>query len=308
MSESIRLTVPEQTTSCFVVAADRATDDVPSAALRRLAEPFGIEAAERLGTAGLAVTSYPAAHSPWSLDHAVSVTDDDDPEFEERVLDAKQHIGVTAAVPSGDRPFGLRVARAMARSLADHLDAVAVDLDTGQILPARSGEPSAFRLADDWLGAWLPAYRNGGRCKASDDAVDGCACVELTTQGLTRFGLPELQMAHVSCPHDLAALNVLRTTAQRMLPMSNRPGAHTFPRLMSLTGDDFAAYWGAHDPMWADTPVNVRLTPQGPNVLAVGPPEDFSGTLNEWLWSDLPPVLYDLLSCGRDPISSESRP
>jgi hypothetical protein len=193
----------------------------------------------------------------------------------------------------------------VARCVADHLDAVPVDLDTGRILTARSGEPAQFRLADEWLGACLPPYRNGGRCKVSDELIDGCACVELTTRGLTRFGLPELRVARVSCPHDLAALNVIRTTAQRLLPMSNQPGGHTFPRLLSLTGDDFAAYWGARDPMWTDAPVNVHLTQLEPHLLGVGPPEDFTGTVNEWLWDKLPSVLYDLLSCGRDPAPSQ---
>ncbi|GLZ08030.1 hypothetical protein Acsp03_54960 [Actinomadura sp. NBRC 104412] len=306
MSESISLTVPEQTTSCFVVATDEATHDIPLGALRRLSEPFATAATERLGSPSLAITSYPAAHSPWSLDHAVSDLDGDDLDLEDRLFDARRHIGVTAEVASTDRPYGLRLARAVARCVADHLDAVAVDIATGQVLSERTSEHALFRLADDWLGARLPPHRNGGRCKVSDDDIDGCECVELTTSGLTRFGLPELQMSRVSCAHDLAALNVLRTTAQHLLPMGNRPGGHTFPRLLPLTGSDFAAYWGAGDPMWSDAPVEVRLTQLSPQLLDVGPPEDFPGTLNEWLWDELPPVLYDLLSCGRDQASTET--
>ncbi|MFC5754087.1 hypothetical protein [Actinomadura rugatobispora] len=306
MSESISFTVPDQTTSCFVIAADQAPGELPLPALRRLAAPFALEAIERLGTPQLAITSYPAAHSPWRLDHALVVGDEDDPGLEGLALDAAHHIGVTAALPSTDRPYGMRLARAVARCIAEYLAGVPVDLDTGQILSARSREPSSFRLADDWLGAWLPPYRDDGRCTTSDDEVDGCACVGLTTRGLTRFGLPELQMTQVSCPHDLAALNILRTTAQRLLPMANQPGGHTFPRVLSLTGGDFGGYWGVRDPIWADEPVPVQLTPSGPCLLGVGPPEDFPGTLNEWLWDDLPPVLYDLLSCGRDAVRSDA--
>ncbi|MFF5261596.1 hypothetical protein ACFY4C_21840 [Actinomadura viridis] len=305
MSESISFTVPETTTSCFVVASDHAPDDLPVSALRPLAAPFAVEAVERLGTPRLAVTSYPAAHSPWCLDHAAGTTDDDIA-LEERALAAGHHIGVTTALPSSDRPYGLQLARAAARSIAEHLDAVPVDLDTGQILCSRSGEASSFRLADDWLGVWLPPYRDDGRCKTSEDDVDACDCVELSTKGLTRFALPELRMTRVSCPHDLAALNVLRTTAQRLLPMGNQPGGHTFPRELSLTGEDFAAFWGVHDPLWTGDPVTVRLTPSGPLLLDVGPPDCFPGTLNEWLWDELPPVLYDLLSCGPDPVPAET--
>ncbi|GAA2412878.1 hypothetical protein GCM10010191_23080 [Actinomadura vinacea] len=297
MSESISFTVPEQTTSCFVVATDHAPRELPMPALRRLPAPFAMEAIERLGSPRLAITSYPAAHSPWSLAHAV---DDDDAGLKDLALGCGHHIGVTAALPSTDRPYGMRLARAVARCIAEHLDAVPVDLDTGQVLSARAAEPSGFRLADDWLGAWLPPYRDAGRCKAPEDEVDGCACVELTTHGLSRFGLPELQMTGVSCPHDLAGLNVLRTTAQRLLPMAAQPGGHSFPRVLSLSGADFAAYWGADDPIWSDDPVLVRLTPQEPHILGVGPPEEFPGTLNEWLWDEVPPLMYDLLSLGPD--------
>lgn len=301
MSEFISVTVPEQTTSCFVVATDTANSDLPLTAVHRLVEPFAAEAAERLGTPALAITSYPAAQSPWNLEQAITVPDDDDHDYEDLVFDARRHIGVTAAVSSCDRPFGLRLARAVARAIAEHFDTYAVDLDTGDVLAETPGEPPAFRLADDWIGTRLPPYRNGGRCKVSEDEIDGCTCVGLTTTGLTRFGLPELQMSGVSCLHDLAALNIVRTTAQHLLPLCNQPGGHTFPRLQSLTGRDFADFWCTRDPVWSDAPVEARLTQLGPSLLGVGPPEDFPGTLNEWLWDDLPPALYDLLSCGRDP-------
>ncbi|MFD0857130.1 hypothetical protein ACFQ07_33300, partial [Actinomadura adrarensis] len=50
MSEPVSLTVPEQTTACFVVATERVTEKLPLAALHRLAEPFATEANARLGT------------------------------------------------------------------------------------------------------------------------------------------------------------------------------------------------------------------------------------------------------------------
>ncbi|MEW2357059.1 hypothetical protein [Spirillospora sp. NPDC029432] len=300
MSESIRFTVPEQTTSCFVVAAERAPGDPPQAALRRLPAPFATAAVERLGTPRLRIASYPAAYSPWNIGHATRVTDDDDPGLAERALAATHHIGVQAVAASGDRPFAHQLARAVAGAIAEHLDAVPVDADTGQILPARSCADTRFRLADGWLGAWLQNDRDGGRCKASEDDIDGCACVGFTTRGLTRFGLPELQMAGIACPHDLAALNVIRTTAQHLLHLGRRAGPRTFARDLPLTGADFAAFWGSGSPAWTDDPVVVRLTPFSPRLIRVGPPEDFPGTLNEWLWDELPPVLYDLLSCGAD--------
>jgi hypothetical protein len=300
MSESISFTVPKQTTSRLVVATDHDPGDLPLAVLDRLALPFGAEAVERLGTPRLTIGAHPAAHSPWNIGHATLVTDDDDPGSEARALAAAHHIGVKTLAPPRDRPFALQLARAVACGIAEHLDAVPIDLDTGQILPTRPCQGAGFRLADDWLGAWLPPYRNAGRCTVSDDDIDGCSCVAYTTRGLSRFGLPELQMTGVSCPHDLAALNIVRTAAQRLLPMGNQVGAHTFPRDLALTGADFAAFWGAHEPAWSDGPVTVRLTPLGPHVMGLGPPAEFPGTLNEWLWDELPPVLYDMLGCAAD--------
>ncbi|WP_433324318.1 hypothetical protein [Spirillospora sp. CA-294931] len=291
----ITFTVPDTATSCFVVATDRVPEELPISALQDLPDAFAEGASERLGTPSLAITSYPAADSPWDLSHTFGGTAE--------VSDAREavhHIGVTAALPVNDQPVGIQIARAAARAIADQLRGTAVDLDTGQIL-SNDAENTRFLLADDWLGVWLPPYRNGGRCTSPDDEVDACECVNLTTSGLTRFGLPELQITQVACHHDLAALNVLRVTAQRLLPTGRQPGGHSFSRDLSITGADFSAFWGVHHPMWDDGPVPVHLTPRGGSLVSIGPPKAFPGTLNEWLWDELPPVLYDLLSCEPDP-------
>ncbi|MFC9977686.1 hypothetical protein ACFVH6_42970 [Spirillospora sp. NPDC127200] len=289
MTDHITCVVPDQTTACFVVAADREPAALPSAP-----GPFTAEAARRLGGPTLMITTYRAADSPWDLRPCGK-----DGRLVARVCEATRHIGVTAALPVADQPFGGRLARAMARAIAREVRGVAVDADTGQVLDRPTEQPR-FALADDWLGAWLPPYRDNGRCTAPDDEIDGCACVQLTSRGLRRFGLPELRVSGVSCPHDLAALNVLRTTAQRLLPLGARPGAHTVPREISLTSGDFASYWGTHDPMWDDGPVTVRLTELRPRLLRIDPPARYPGTLNEWLWDELPSVMYELLHCDPD--------
>ena len=301
MADSLNFTVPARTTTHFVVATDREPGDVRLPLHRRLIEPFATAVAERLGTPQLTITGHSAAESPWNLDQVAG--EEEDHETEARVRKAAHHISVIAALPVTDQPFGSQVARAVTRAIADATGGVPVDVDTGHVFSYQSPaeERAGFVLADDWIGAWLPSYRDDGRCTADENEVDGCACVELTTRGLRRFGLPELRITGVACPHDLAALNVLRGTAQYLLSTEPRPGTRSLPRGLAIASDDFAAYWGVDQPMWTDGPIPIGLDVLDPRLLEVGPPQDYDGSINDWLWDELPPVMYELLSCDPDP-------
>ncbi|TDC45499.1 hypothetical protein E1281_30175 [Actinomadura sp. KC345] len=293
----VTITVPEETTTGFVIAADKDPGDLASAVRQRLPASFAAAVSMCLGTPRLITACHPAADSPWDLSEVTGADGDD----VERARQATRHIGVTTVLPVGDLPSGPHLARAAARAIAESLCGVPVDLALNEVLPVVPfGRFEEFVLADNWIGASLPPFRDSGRCPAEEDSIDGCACVRLTTRGLSRFGLPEVEIADVACPHDLAALNVLRTTAQRLLPLGRHPGEHTLPAELMLTGIDFAAYWGHRDPMWDDGPVPVRLTQVTPHRLGIRPPAGFPGTLNEWLWDDLPPILHELLSCEPD--------
>ncbi|MFA1551257.1 hypothetical protein [Actinomadura chokoriensis] len=293
----VTITVPEETTAGFVVATDREPGDLVAAIRQRLPVPLAAAVAGLLGTPHLTLSCHPAGDSPWDLTEVAGASEDD----AERARRASRHIGVTSVLPVGDLPSGPLLARATAKAIADSRCGVPVDLATGRTLAVTSfGRLDDFVLADDWLGTVLPPYRNSGRCTADEDDIDGCACVTLKTRGLRRFGLPELEIANVACPHDLAALNILRTTAQRLLPLGRHPGDHVLPGELMLTSTDFSAFWGNRDPMWDDGPIAVRLTDVGSNRLSIQPPAGFPGTLNEWLWDDLPPVLHELLTCEPD--------
>jgi hypothetical protein len=296
----VTITVPEETTAGFVVAADRDPGDLAAMIRQRLPGPLASGVADRLGTPHLALACHPAEDSPWDLSE-VSGTDEEDAE---RARQATRHIGVTCVLPVGDLPSGPHLARAAAKAIAESLCGVPVDLATGRALsPAHISRLDDFVLADDWLGTVLPPYRNSGRCTADEDDIDGCNCVALRTSGLRRFGLPELELTNVACPHDLAALNVLRTTAQRLLPLGRHPGDHALPAELMLTSTDFSTFWGNRDPMWDDGPIAVRLTEVAPQLLGIRPPAAFPGNLNEWLWDELPPVLHELLTCEPDRIT-----
>ncbi|MDL4813934.1 hypothetical protein [Actinomadura opuntiae] len=291
----ITITVPEETTARFVVTADRTPGDVATAVRQGTDGRLDAAVAERLGTSALMVAAHSAETSPWDLSRVTSA----DQETAERVRRTAWHVGVTSVLPVSDLPHGPHIARKAAEALAESLCGIAVDLDLNQVLPPVR-RPDDFVLADDWTGAALPPYRNGGRCTADEDEIDGCSCVALTTRGMRRFGLPDLEITGVACPHDLAALNVLRTTAQRLLPLGRHQGEHILHSELVLTSADFSAFWGIREQIWDDGPVPVRLVQIGPRRLAVRAPEDFPGTLNEWLWDELPPVLHHYLSSEPD--------
>ncbi|MFD0687448.1 hypothetical protein [Actinomadura fibrosa] len=294
---AITINVPKKITTGFVVATDHVPDEVSIAIRQRFSGGDALEIAERLGTARLEVAEHRAEDSPWDLSQVTGHDIDDI----ERARHADRHIGVTSTLPVSDLPTGVHLARATAKAIAESVCGVPVDLDLDQVLPAIPRErDSGFVLADDWLGTSLPPYRNAGRCTAADDDVDGCSCVELVTRGLRRFGLPELELVDVGCAHDLAALNVLRATAQRLLPLGKHAGEHVLPSEYSLAGEDFAAFWGGTEPAWDDGPVPVRLSEAADDRLRIRPPDDFPGTLNEWLWDELPPVLHEMLSYDPD--------
>ncbi|WP_019630470.1 hypothetical protein [Actinomadura atramentaria] len=280
MPGTIAFTVPETVRTAFVVATDRRPRG--PAVLTALGPPFAAAAAARIGTPALRIDDLAAAASPFDL---APVT----------ARPAARHVCVTADLPARDRPFGARVARAVARAVAETTAGTAVDPDTGEVVAALPEDPD-FALADDWLGVRLPPYRDVGRCAADEDAPDGCACVELTTRGLRRLGLPELRIGGVSCRNDVAALNLLRLAAQRLLPRAARPGVHRIPAEPELTGEDLAAYRGGGAPAWPGGPVRVRWEPIGPRLLGLGPPDGRPGSLNAWLYDEVPPQLH-----GPDP-------
>ncbi|HEU5029091.1 MAG TPA: hypothetical protein VFV01_29555 [Spirillospora sp.] len=294
---SITITVPEETTTRFVVAADRTPDDVATALRQGLPGRLGAAMFQRLGTPALMVAAHKAEVSPWDL-RSVTGTDPDDAE---RVRRSDWHVGVTSVLPVADLPTGPHITRATAEVLAGSLGGVPVDLDMNRVVhPLPVPRPETFVLADDWTGATLPPYRNAGRCTADEDEIDGCSCVGITTRGLRRFGLPELEITGVACPHDLAALNIVRTAAQRLLPLGRHRGEHVLHSELMLTSADFSAFWGSREQVWDDGPVPVRLVQTGPRRLSIQAPEDFPGSLNEWLWDELPPVLHHYLSCEPD--------
>ncbi|WP_131737498.1 hypothetical protein [Actinomadura roseirufa] len=311
---TVAFPVPATTTSRFAVAADHIPHDLKGLLLRSPCGVFEAHMIGRLGSPQLELTREDLASLRWDPTQ-IKAVHADQRRLERGFQQAEQFAVITSSAPVTDQPRGAQVARAAAHALAGATGGVSADLTTGHILTPPTSERAAFVLADQWLGDVLPPFRANGRCTAPDperdpDGVNGCSCVRLRTRGLRRFGLPELQIANVACPHDLAALNVLRTTARHLLTahwswLSTGPAAQgrVINAALQLDEKDFDDFWGS-TPRGRHTsgPLDVRLTTMTPRLLSVGPPDDFEGTINDWLWGDtLPLGMYDLVSSPAAP-------
>ncbi|TDC87384.1 hypothetical protein [Actinomadura sp. 7K507] len=305
---TITFPVPSTTTSRFAVAGTSIPGDLADLLYESPAGPYHAHIAGRLGSPQLQVTREDLTCLRWDPGQ-ITASRPEDRQAARAFNDATEFAVVTAFAPITDQPRGVQVARAAAQAIADAVGGITADLITGHLLTPSTTERAHFVLADQWLGDVLPPFRANGRCTAAEpgldpEGVNGCACVRLRTRGLRRFGLPELQIGEVACPHDLAALNVLRTTARRLLTdhwswLATGPaaGARTIAAALHLGHGDFDGFWdGARRVhLTPPAPFQVHLCPLTSRLLAVGPPADFDGTVNDWLWGDtLPLGMYDV--------------
>lgn len=299
---------PATTTTRFAVAAEHVPHDL-TGLLHDASGPYAAHIAGRLGSPQLEVVREDLACLRWDP-RGIRAPRPEDRRRERAFHDAPEFAVVTACAPITDQPRAVQVARAAALHLSAALGGVPADLVTGHVLAAPAEERTRFVLADQWLGDVLPPFRANGRCTApapdrDPEGVNGCSCVRLRTRGLRRFGLPELQITDVACPHDLAALNVLRTTARRLLTdhwswLSTGPADRTreIDADLPLAEADFSDFWGTgrRVHLTPPNPFRVRLTLLTPLLLAVAPPDDFTGTVNDWLYGDtLPLGMYDVI-------------
>ncbi|MFD2355164.1 hypothetical protein ACFSTC_46825 [Nonomuraea ferruginea] len=140
------------------------------------------------------------------------------PPGERRLLRrSRQHLTVSSAAPPHDQPAAVQAARAVARALAQAYGGLLADPLTGAVLPARDPEPTAFHLADGWLG-WDVQVHDDATCSPWDPAGAGaCDGLMVTSRGLRRFALPEITLDGAACAHTLCATNLLRTVAARLV-------------------------------------------------------------------------------------------
>ncbi|WP_214321377.1 hypothetical protein [Nonomuraea sediminis] len=253
---TITLPLPTQLTSTFVVAVERTPAALETIAPWRVAAPYRRAALEAYGTPALRVTRQRSQWKPIGITLG---------EEDRRLLRrTRHHLLVTTTCPPQELPHNLQVARATARALAKEYSGLVIDPIAGT--PVLScdrcvGEPADFRLADDWLG-WDVQIHDDATCPPWDPAGTGsCACLRVTSRGLSRFALPEITLDGAACAHNLCAMNLLRTVATRLLA-DHLTFLTTHPTATERTINDHLRIDQAFFP--GGPPFNVHLTPYAP--------------------------------------------
>jgi hypothetical protein len=284
---SLTLPVPETVVSRYVVAAGEVPKDPYAMARAQITDPPGDGALDWLGGPLLRIRSVAAADSVWRDElPAVAVLDEDE---RERLLAAPGHLIVESETPPHRQPRVAPRVRAVARALAAATDGLLADLCTAQLIPPDrrvDGERDWFCLADRWLGC---------DCLVNPDADNGdkpteCACLCLFTRGLSRFGLPELVVDQVACAYDLAATNLMRGLAVRLLGgLWGEPGARELrvAETVVVEPGHMWGYWAARPLFGRPIPVRLAFTdrpglPAGRRHVELLPHPDFDGTRVEW--------------------------
>ncbi|GAA0367282.1 hypothetical protein GCM10009530_16460 [Microbispora corallina] len=273
----ISYSVPAETTSVFVVAADRTPTELSSIVPWRMGRAHRRRAMDALGTSRLEIEAYRQGRSPWRGTDLPAGP-------HEQVRRSRYHVVVSSTAPVTEQPEAAQAARAAARGVAEAYGGVIVDPLTAAVVdhcPDCPGERQEFRIGDDWLG-WavdVDESRSGAACDPLGAGV--CTCLRVSSRGLSRFGLPEVVLDGGPCPHSLCAVSTLLPVAEHLLSghlawLAREPHAllRTIDRRIRMAGREVAEVAGSPDP--AGDPFLVRLTPAaaGRACLRVGLPAD----------------------------------
>ncbi|MFB4312199.1 hypothetical protein [Actinomadura sp. GTD37] len=267
MGENLTLPVPETLYGTYAVALAEPIADpgalVRDHVARHTAPPLRDLVLGMLGSPMLTLDQRPAADFP-PLPADLLAAYGAAASSLEAVSSAPFVIAVRAAYRPGRPPAHEWASRAVAGALGTATGSPVVDVFTPQVLTpahlARSlpGPDGAVRLTD-----WMLLPHTSG--------PDGFF---VTTKGLARFGLPELQTENV--PSDLVEPwgRLLNGLARRVLdlwldalPAGEQPLTVDIPETVSVGLQDIAAAQGADDPLRHEVSVRLRLDP-GPALTA----------------------------------------
>jgi hypothetical protein len=292
----IDLDVPETVATPFVVATARPLPDPVEVARAQVRHPL---AADLLDTPLVHVRTLPACESGFAdlMAGAAWVSPDD----RSVLRKLTHHTIVMGHVPPVSQPDHGQATRAIARAIAEACAGVVYDAWSHQVLPHdfRFGvEHPEFCLADDWLSTFI-----SGDGASGDD-------LRLTTAGLHRFALPELEAQRVPVGNVFAAVTLLRCLAVTLLSehwdwLACNPGTRSRPLRQHAwaEGRDVWHYWAAEPREEVTGRVRVRFSRidgDGPKTLpylAVGPPAGFNAPPREW-WNDVVDLAMPYVSAA----------
>ncbi len=287
MTDSLTLPVPEVLAAVYLVPAsmpaEAATTRARAAITRHVAEPLRGIVAGMLDRPILTMRLRPASALP-AVPARLQEYLGADPAHIQTVSEAAALITVRAVSFPGSPPMHELAARAAAAALAAELDLPVVDTRVPQILApgaALAALPGADRRLplSLWVQVFLAAQATGLR---------------ITTKGLGRFGLPELQLHNVPPQLGRPCTMALTGLASRLLRMwwaalrgDDRPAFVELPAAVEITGADVARAYLATPAGSGQATVRLAFDPavddHSDSFLTVLPPAGYTASAGEHL-------------------------
>lgn len=293
MAEDLILPVPEIMSAVYLVpvalSAQSAQDRVAAGLDGRVDSPVGVAARMMLDGGAVTVAAVPSSSLPpfgVRLQEYLGV----DPGLVRVVTAAGEFVMIRVVSRPGWPPMHEWAGRACAAVLAAEAGVPLVDTATPQVLTAEAAlrtlpaaDDGRFKLAD-----WMLVFQSAGS-----------GGLWMTTKGLGRFGLPELQVRNVPPQLGRAWTHVLNGAASRLLgtwlhALRDQAGSAfaRLPELLEVREGDIAR---AYDTPGAgglstDSPaVAVRLafdpSPEdnADSFLSIQPPDDYPASAGEFM-------------------------
>lgn len=288
VAENLILPVPEFMSAVYLVPLPlpvQAAKDRAAAELRaRVPGPVGVAARMMLDAGATQLEAMPSSSLPplpGPLQEYLGVA----PELVRAVAAASEFVLVRTLYPPGWPPMHEWAGRACAAVLASQAGVPLVDTATPKVLTADAAlrtlpgsEDARFRLAD-----WMLVFQSAG--------IGG---LRMTTKGLGRFGLPELQVRNVPPQLGNAWTHVLTGLASSLLgtwlnALRDRaePAFAQLPAVLEVGESDIARAYDAPVTKGPAAPIRLTFDPSpqdgADSFLSVQPPDDYPASAGEFL-------------------------
>ncbi|HEY3953646.1 MAG TPA: DUF2314 domain-containing protein [Streptosporangiaceae bacterium] len=287
MTDSLTLPVPEVLAAVYLVPAsmpaEQATTQARAAITRHVAEPLRDIVRDMLDRPILTMRLRPASALP-PVPARLQEYLGADPAHIQTVSEAAALITVRAVSFPGSPPMHELAARAAAAALAAEMDLPIVDtrvpqiLSAGAALAALPGQDRRLPISH-WVQVFLAAQAAG-------------LCI--TTKGLGRFGLPELQLHNVPPQLGRPCTMALTGLASRLLSLwwgalrgDSRPAFVELPTMVEISGADVARAYQAAPGGSGQATVRLAFDPateeHSDSFLTVLPPAGYTASAGEHL-------------------------
>jgi hypothetical protein len=287
MTDDLILPVPELLHATYLVPTalgnTEAKARTQSALPTRVPAPVGTAAGKMLGVGAVHVESFLASALPpvpAELQEHLGVASS----LVQVVAATRRFSSFSAAWPPGWPPVHEAAARACAAALAAALSVPLVDSFVPKVMSPEAAiaalpdAESRLRLSD-WVLVFQSAGRNG---------------LWMTTKGMGRFGLPELQVHDVPPHLGTAWTGLLLGVGARLLDhwldalrVRDDAAFVQFPAVIAVAENDVADAYGATFQDGRGIHVRLRFDPalekNADSFLTIQPPDDFQASAGEYL-------------------------